>query len=65
MLSISYYVLYFLFNKIGEPQGRTGSAQKQWGEGRVTQTMYTQVNKCKNNKIKEREKKNPNMWPAT
>jgi hypothetical protein len=28
MLCLSYYLLYFLFNKIGEEEGRTGSAWK-------------------------------------
>jgi hypothetical protein len=32
-------------------------AGRGW-EGEVTQTVYTHVNKCKNNKIKERKKKN-------
>jgi hypothetical protein len=52
MLCLSYYLLRFLFNKIGEQEGRTGSAQKQgmWGRG-VAQTMYTHVSKCKNDKI--------------
>jgi hypothetical protein len=32
---MSYYFLCFLFNKIGEQEGRIGSALKQrgWGEG--------------------------------
>jgi hypothetical protein len=33
MLCLSYYCLYFLFNKIGE-EGRTGSAWKRRGWGR-------------------------------
>jgi hypothetical protein len=58
MLCFSYYLLCFLFNKIGEQEGRTGFAQKQGGVGEVAQTMYTHVNKCKNYKIKgERENK--------
>jgi hypothetical protein len=28
MLCLSYYLLYFLFNNIGEEEGRTGSAWK-------------------------------------
>jgi hypothetical protein len=32
-LCLSYYLLCFVFNKIGE-EGRTGSAQKEGGEGR-------------------------------
>jgi hypothetical protein len=32
MLCLSYYLLCFLFNKIGE-EGRTGSAWKQGGRG--------------------------------
>jgi hypothetical protein len=31
MLCLSYYLLCFLFNKIGEEEGRTGSAWKQEG----------------------------------
>jgi hypothetical protein len=38
MIYLSYYLLCFLFNKIGE----------------VAQTMYTQMNKCINNKKKEK-----------
>jgi hypothetical protein len=30
MLCLSYYLLCFLFNKIGEQEGGTGSARK-WG----------------------------------
>jgi hypothetical protein len=41
---------YYLFNKIGEQESGTGSAQK---EGGGAQTMYTHVSKCKNNKMKE------------
>jgi hypothetical protein len=56
MLCLSYYLLCFFFNKIGEQESGTGSAQKyevgQWG-GEVAQTMYTHVNKCKNDKIKK------------
>jgi hypothetical protein len=53
MLCLSYYLLCFLFNKIGEQEGRTGSVWK-WGRGwgEVAQTMYTHVSKCKNNKKK-------------
>jgi hypothetical protein len=29
----SYYLLFFLFNKIGDQEGGTGSAQKWWGGG--------------------------------
>jgi hypothetical protein len=35
MVCLSYYLLCFLFNKIGEKEGGTGSAQK-WGWGRVS-----------------------------
>jgi hypothetical protein len=31
MLCLSYYLLYFLFNKIGEQEGRTDSAWKLGG----------------------------------
>jgi hypothetical protein len=58
MLCLPYYLLCFLFNKIREQEGRTGSAWK-WGWGRgwgkVTQTMYIHVSKCKNDKIKEKQ----------
>jgi hypothetical protein len=40
MLCLSYYLLYFLFNKI-EEEGRTGSDQKGVGE------VYTHISKCK------------------
>jgi hypothetical protein len=33
MLYLSYYLLCFLFNNLGEQEGRTGSAQKQGGAG--------------------------------
>jgi hypothetical protein len=55
MLCLSYCILCFLFNKIGEQGGRTGSAWK-WagvgvgGRGRWPQTMHTLMDKCKNNK---------------
>jgi hypothetical protein len=55
MIRLSYYLLWFLFNKIGEKEGTTGSAWKlRWGK--LAQIMYTHVTKCKNNKIKERKK---------
>jgi hypothetical protein len=61
-LCLSYYLLCFLFNKIGE-EGRTGSAWKcgQGGGGggrrgagggrggEVAQTLYICMNKCINN----------------
>jgi hypothetical protein len=43
----SYY-LFLLFNKIGEEEDRTRSA---WKGGDVAPIMYTDVSKCKNNKI--------------
>jgi hypothetical protein len=51
------YLLCFLFNKIREEVG-TGSAWQS--VGRVAQTMYTHVSKCKNDKIKGEEKKKDN-----
>jgi hypothetical protein len=33
-LCLSYSLLYFLFNKIGEQEGGTGSAWEDWGMGR-------------------------------
>jgi hypothetical protein len=55
-LCLSYYLLRFLFNKIGEGDG-TGSARGRGGGGEVDQTMHTHVSKCRNDKIKDREKK--------
>jgi hypothetical protein len=46
-LCLSSYLLYFLFNKIGEQEGGTGSAWKQ-GAGELAQIMHTHVSKCKN-----------------
>jgi hypothetical protein len=51
-LHLSYYLSCFLFNKIGEQEGRTGSSWKQGG--RWEGPMYTHVSKCKNDKIKEK-----------
>jgi hypothetical protein len=51
-LRFSYYLLSFLFNKIEEQEGGTGSAWK--GEGEMAQTVYTHVSKCKNDKTKKR-----------
>jgi hypothetical protein len=57
MICLSYYLLHFLFNKIRQQEGGTGSAQKLGGRGRgkreVAQTMYTHVSKCKNDKIQK------------
>jgi hypothetical protein len=51
MLCLSYYLLCFLFNKIGKEEGRIGSAWKRGGGG-------GHVSECKNDKIKgERKKK--------
>jgi hypothetical protein len=56
----SYYLFCFLFNKIREQEGGTGSAWKE--EGReVAQTMYAYVSKCTNNK-KERYSPKENSW---
>jgi hypothetical protein len=44
--------LMFVFNKIREQEGGTGSAQR-WGvRGEVAQIIYTHVSMCKNDKIK-------------
>jgi hypothetical protein len=40
-----FYLLCFLFNKIGEQEGGTGSAWKEAGE--VAQTMYIHVSNVK------------------
>jgi hypothetical protein len=57
-ICLSYYLLCFLFNKIRQQEGGTGSGRKQgvekWGveKGEVALTTYTHVSKCKNNKLK-------------
>jgi hypothetical protein len=48
MLCLSYYLLCFLFNKIGEQEGRTRSGVDKAGE--VAQTMYVHVSISKNDK---------------
>jgi hypothetical protein len=56
MVCLSCYLLWFLFNKIRK-DGGTGSAGKLGvgrGRGEVAQTIYTHVNKCKNDKKKKR-----------
>jgi hypothetical protein len=63
ILCLSYYLLYFLFNKIRDQEGRTGSDRKGgsrrcWEEGELNEKMYTHVSKCKTDKIKERKKPN-------
>jgi hypothetical protein len=62
MLCCSYYLLCFLFNRIGEQEGKTGPAwkpggmRKERGKGpgcrgrEVALTTYIHVSKCKNNK---------------
>jgi hypothetical protein len=49
----SYYLLCFLFNKIGGTKGKNRFClgAGRGGEG-VAQIMYTHVNKFKNDKIK-------------
>jgi hypothetical protein len=52
MICLSYYLLYFLFNKI-----RWNRFCLEAGRlGEVAQTIYTHVSKCKNDK--RRKKKN-------
>jgi hypothetical protein len=40
-LYLSYYLLCFLFKKIGEQEVRTGSAQRQGARGGGTNNVYT------------------------
>jgi hypothetical protein len=56
MICLSYYLLYFLFNKTGEQEGRTGSAKKL-GDGACVYTICAHISKCKNDKIKGEKKK--------
>jgi hypothetical protein len=50
VLCLSYYLLCFPFNKIGE-EGRKGSAwkeeggEREWGKGRRDGPMYAHMNK--------------------
>jgi hypothetical protein len=57
-ICLSYYLLCFLFNKIREEEGRTGSAWKREFRGvveeEVAKTMYTHVSKYKNDKGREK-----------
>jgi hypothetical protein len=54
---LSYYLLCFLFNKNREQEGGTSSPGKGRGRrGEMDWTIYIHVNKCKNDKIKERKK---------
>jgi hypothetical protein len=46
MVHLSYYLLCFLFNKVGDQEGRMEGAE-------MAKTMYTHVSKCKNEKIKK------------
>jgi hypothetical protein len=69
-LCFSYYLLCFLLNKIGEQEGKTGSAPK-WGRGRAvvregvggTWPKVYHVNKCKNNKMKGKKKLGLDLVP--
>jgi hypothetical protein len=47
MLCLSYYLLCFLFNKIGEEEGRTGSAQKGGGGQETGEGSPNNVYTCK------------------
>jgi hypothetical protein len=51
MPCLSYQLLCFLFNKIGEQVVRIDSAGGG-PEGQMAQAMYTYVNKCRNDKVK-------------
>jgi hypothetical protein len=66
-LCLSYSLLCFLFNKIRKQEGGTGSAQKQEAKGAgrgggLLQTIYTHVRTCKNDKIKEKERKKVTIY---
>jgi hypothetical protein len=49
--ALFYYLLCFLFNKIGEQEGGTGSSL-QWGDGEGGPNNVYTVSKFENNKIK-------------
>jgi hypothetical protein len=70
-LRLSYYLLCFLFNRIGKEEGRMGSAGNgSWDGGvsgweEVAQTMYTHVSKCENDEIKRTKNKTQNRLEAS
>jgi hypothetical protein len=52
MLCLSYYLLCFLFNKIGKEEGGIEARNGMEIRVQVGQTMYTHLSKCKNEKNK-------------
>jgi hypothetical protein len=52
IICLSYYLLCFPFYKIREQEGRICSRSLREDGGKVAQTMYTHVSKCKNDKKK-------------
>jgi hypothetical protein len=62
MICLSYHILCFLFNNIGEEAGADsaeagGVGLGGWGE--VAQTMYMHVSKCENDFKKEKKGRSP------
>jgi hypothetical protein len=57
---LSYYLLCFLFKKLGKREEQdlpgSGGGGRGWEERAGGQTMHTHVSKCKIDKIKERKK---------
>jgi hypothetical protein len=54
-ISFLLSLTYFLFNKTGEQEGRTGSAWNWQGVGGLRRWPKQCISKCKNYKIKERK----------
>jgi hypothetical protein len=54
MLCLSYYLLCFVFNKIGEQEGILSGGG---GMGEVAQILYMHVSKCKNDKNQRKNKR--------
>jgi hypothetical protein len=52
----------FLFNKIREQEGGTGSTQEVGCGVGGPQIMYTHVSKCKNGKVKIKKGKKKDKW---
>jgi hypothetical protein len=57
MLCLSYYLLCFLFNKIGEEEGGNRFSPEVAGDLGGGHKQCIHLSKCKNDKIKGEEKK--------
>jgi hypothetical protein len=55
-LCLSYYLFCFSSTKSENKRAEQDYLEVGVGRGEVAQTMYTHVSKCKNDKIKNKEK---------